>query len=180
MRRSKTINREVGPAFVRTKDGLLIPKHASAIVMLPELSAIHTRRRRGIIVKDDLGVIARKSITTAGVNYLATAFTGTGEPENFNYHASGTGAAAENITDTALGTEVEAARVAGTQSNPSANIYRTVATINYTATRAITEHGVFSASTTGTLWDRSVFTAVNVVNGDSIQFTYNLTISAGG
>lgn len=167
--------------FIRNADGsLLVPKYASAILFLPELSAVHVRQRRGIIVKDDLGVIARKSITTAGVTYLATAFTGTGEPENFNYHASGTGSTAENVSDTALGTEVETPRVAGTQSNPSANIYRSVATIPYTATRAIVEHGILSALTTGTLWDRSVFSAVNVVSGDSIQFTYNLTISSGG
>jgi hypothetical protein len=166
--------------FIRTKDGLLIPKGASALLFLPELRAVHIRQRRGVIVRDDLGVVSRKVVTTAGVNYLAASFTGTGEPENFNFHASGTGNTAEAVGDTALVTEVESARVAGTQSNPSANIYRTVATIPYTGTRAIVEHGVFSASTTGTLWDRSVFSVINVVNGDSIQFTYNLTITAGG
>ncbi len=30
------------------------------------------------------------------------------------------------------------------------------------------------------MWDRKVFSAVNVVNLDSIQFTYSLTISSGG
>lgn len=30
------------------------------------------------------------------------------------------------------------------------------------------------------LWDHKVFSAINVVNGDSIQFTYQLTISSGG
>jgi hypothetical protein len=69
----------------------------------------------------------------------------------------GTGAVAENVTDTALGTQVET-RATGTQvEGASANIYRTVATITATASRAITEHGVFSASTGGTLLDRSVF-----------------------
>jgi hypothetical protein len=32
----------------------------------------------------------------------------------------------------------------------------------------------------GTLLDRSVFTAINVVSADSIQFTYSLTLSSGG
>lgn len=31
-----------------------------------------------------------------------------------------------------------------------------------------------------TMWDHKVFSAINVVNGDSIQFTYTLTISSGG
>lgn len=30
------------------------------------------------------------------------------------------------------------------------------------------------------MWDHKVFSAINVVNGDSIQFTYSLTISSGG
>lgn len=30
------------------------------------------------------------------------------------------------------------------------------------------------------LWDHKVFSAINVVNGDSIQFTYTLTINSGG
>lgn len=30
------------------------------------------------------------------------------------------------------------------------------------------------------LWDHKVFSAINVLNGDSIQFTYTLTISSGG
>lgn len=30
------------------------------------------------------------------------------------------------------------------------------------------------------MWDHKVFSAINVINGDSIQFTYTLTISSGG
>lgn len=30
------------------------------------------------------------------------------------------------------------------------------------------------------MWDHKVFTAINVISGDSIQFTYTLTISSGG
>lgn len=30
------------------------------------------------------------------------------------------------------------------------------------------------------LWDHKVFSAINVVNGDSIQFTYQLTVQSGG
>jgi hypothetical protein len=30
------------------------------------------------------------------------------------------------------------------------------------------------------MWDHKVFSAINVVNGDSIQFTYTLTVSSGG
>jgi hypothetical protein len=122
-------------------------------------------------------------VTTAGVNYMATDFTsGLASPRigAFQYHDCGTGTTAAAIGDTALQTPAGTARVTGTASNPSANIYKTVATISFVSTLAITEWGLFSASTTGTLWDHRVFAAVNVNSGDSIQFTYQLTIAAGG
>lgn len=128
----------------------------------------------------DLGIVCRKVVTTAGATYLATAFTGTGEPENFNFHDCGTGTTAADVSDTAIETPYGGARATGTQSNPSGLVYRTVGTISFTSTLAITEHGILSASSSGTLWDRHVFSAINVVNGDAIEFTYNLTINAGG
>lgn len=124
-------------------------------------------------------------VTTTGVNYMASDFASNGVTptiSGFKFHDSGinTGVTAEAIGNTALDTAAGPARVSGTPSTPSANIYRSVATIAYTATKAITEWGLFSAATVGTIWDRRVFAVLNVVNGDSIQFTYNLTIPAGG
>lgn len=167
-------------AMRRTKDGgLYVPKGWSAFVMAPELRARVIRPRGGLNASVDLGVVSRKVITTVGVNFLATAFINTVEPEVINFHDSGTGAGAEAVGNTTI-TAAGPSRVSGTQSNPSANVYRSVATISYTGTLAITEHGLFTASTSGTLWDRSLFSAINVVNGDSIQFTYDLTLTAGG
>lgn len=129
---------------------------------------------------ENLGLLGMKVVTTVGVNFIVDAFQNTTEVETFNYHDSGTGAVAEAVGDTDLGTKVETGRQTGAQGEgASANIYQTVATISYTATRAITEHGVFSATSAGTLLDRTVFSAINVDNGDSIQFTYELTLPAG-
>lgn len=130
--------------------------------------------------KTEYGVVSRRVVTTVGATYLATAFTGSGAASNINWHLSGTGTGAESITDTALGTPIGSTRVAGTQSNPSGQVYQSQATLSYTTTNAVTEHGIWTASTSGTLWDRSVFSAINVINGDSIQFTYQLTINSGG
>lgn len=166
----------------RRGDGIYLPNTPGGIlVMRTQLSAVHVRQRRGIIVKDDRGLLSERVITTAGVNFLASAFINTVEPEIINFHAAGTGTTAEATTDTALVTEVES-RASGTQSNPSSNVYRSVATISFTATRTIAEHGILTASSAGTLWDRSVFSGstIGVVSGDSIQFTYNLTLTAGG
>jgi len=130
--------------------------------------------------KEDLGLVCTKVVTTAGVNYLVDGLqANTTDIALFKFHASGTGTGAEAITDTTLGTEV-ASRTSGSQlEGASTNIYKTVATISYVATFAITEHGVLSAATVGTLLDRSVFAAINVINGDSIEFTYELTLPAG-
>lgn len=98
--------------------------------------------------------------------------------------------------DTALTTATGISRVAGTQSNPSANVYRSVATISYNASFSITEWGIFSASTSGTLLDRRWFNSqgspaitataaltsspIGVNNLDAISFTYSLSLSSGG
>jgi hypothetical protein len=125
--------------------------------------------------------IAVALVTTAGMNYNMATFTGAANPmTNFKYHDCGTGAGAENISDVALGAAAGTARVAGAQSNPTAIQFQSVATISFTAALAITEWGLFSATVGGSLWDRRKFAVINVVNTDSIQFTYLVSGTAGG
>lgn len=129
---------------------------------------------------EDRGLISVKKVTTAFRDRIVDSLQNqtTTPIDTFKYHGSGTGTTAEANTDTALVTEVET-RATGTQTEgASANIYRSIGTVSYTASRAVTEHGLFSASTSGTLMDRSVFAAINVGNGDSIQFTYEITFNA--
>lgn len=139
----------------------------------------------------ELGLASMRLLTTVGANYLVDTLQNTVEPENLKFHGYGTGTTAEAVGDTALVTE-ESTQYATDNTRPtgtttegaSANIYRTVATYSPDSggTRAITEHGVFSQAATGggTLLDRSVFSAVNLVAAaDSLQSTYDLTITAG-
>ncbi len=135
----------------------------------------------GILI--DLGLVADQMVTTVGVNYLTDSFmSSTGFPMSaFKWHDSSVGTGAEAVGDTVLSTGRVETRVAGTQTTGSAaNIYETVATMTYATAGAITEHGLFSSSAGGTLWDRSLFGVINVSSGDSIQFTYDLTCTAGG
>lgn len=140
----------------------------------------------------DYGAAARHVITTAGVNALAAAFAGTGSVANWKYGGFGTGTTAAAIGDTALVTELttqyasSSVRPTATQSN-STNTYTTVATLTPSSgagTVAVTEYGRFTQSATGggTLWDRFVFSAVNLVaaNGDSLQVTETTTFPSGG
>lgn len=137
---------------------------------------------------NELGLISMRVVTNNGVGFIVDAFQNLTELENMKYHGVGTGVAAEAAGDSALGTESTTAlnpdntRATGSTTESAANIYRTVGTPAFDASEAITEHGIFSQAATGggTLLDRSVFSAINVVSGDSIQFTYDLTLSAGG
>lgn len=146
---------------------------------------------RGDGTVEDLGLMSLRVVTDAGVAYIVDAFQNTTELENLKFHGFGTGTTAEAASQTALVTEEttqynpDNTRPTGsTTEGATANIYRTVATYSPDsgATRAITEHGIFSQAATGggTMLDRSVFSAVNLVAGsDSLQTTYDLTFTSG-
>jgi len=129
----------------------------------------------------DLGMVSARVVTDAGVAFLVDDWDNSvTDITTFNFHDSGTGVTAEAQTQTALVTPCGEARDAGTKSQPTAPQIRTVATHTYAGTFAITEHGIFSAATVGTMWDRSLFAAINVVANDKIEFTYTLTVNANG
>lgn len=136
----------------------------------------------------ELGLASMRVVTTAGANFLVDSLQGTVEPEILKFHGIGTGTNAEASADTALQTESTTAlnpdstRATGSLTEgASANIFRTVGTVTVDASVACTEHGILSAATTGTgtLLDRSVFSVVNLASGDSLQATYDFTITAG-
>ena len=149
----------------------------SLVRIRTELLVRHIRDGKVIAIRRVLD----KCVTTAFVNYLVDALqAGGGAINQFKYHDSGTGVVAESITDTTLGTPTGEARDTGTQAENAANIYESVATHTYAGTFAITEHGLFNQSSGGTLMDRTVFAAVNVVATDKIEFTFRITFTAGG
>ncbi len=143
----------------------------------------------------DKGVICRKRVTgvfvTDIIKCLAKASPYDSSPaafQDYKYHRAGIATTAESNANTistfnftGCPTYVAATQGAGTVDTSSATApkYTSVATIAFTSTLAITEHGIFNSNGgSGVCMDRSVFTAINVVNGDSIQFTYALTINA--
>lgn len=139
----------------------------------------------------EYGTLSTRVVTDAGVAFLVDALQGTVEPELLRYHGFGTGTTAEAANQTALVTEettqyaTDNTRPTGTQTEgATANIFRTVGTYSPDSggTRAITEHGIFSQAAVagGTMLDRSVFSAVNLVaSADSLQVTYEITFTSG-
>jgi len=94
------------------------------------------------------------------------------------YVAWGTGAGTAAIGDTTLFTEASESRVAGTESQPSADTYRVVGTLTCAGSgKTITNAGTFTASSAGTLVVKGDFTGVVLNVGDSIQFTVDLQVT---
>jgi hypothetical protein len=138
---------------------------------------------------EHLGLLSAKLITDTGVAFLVDDWDDDSTNiTSMNFHGCGTGTTAEDQTDTALVTESTTildpndTRATGTKSQPAANQLRSVGVVTFDGAGAITEHGIFSQEATGggVLWDRSVFSAINVASGDSISFTYTCSLSAGG
>lgn len=127
-------------------------------------------------------------VTHAGVRLMSqdTAISAGAATLNvMKNHGSGTGTTAAAALDTALQTAIGTTATAGTNTNADASPNATVtstATVAYSGTAAVTEWGLFNSTTLSgaTMWDHKVFSAVNVNSGDSIAFTYTLTINSGG
>lgn len=136
-----------------------------------------------------LGLASMRVVTDVGVGYIVDAFQNIVELENMKFHGYGIGSTAEAAANTALVTELTTEYVGNvrptgtTVEGATANIYRTVATLTPDSGGSIVlrEHGVFSANAAGVLLDRTVFAAVTLDSaaGDSLQTTYELTLTSG-
>jgi hypothetical protein len=115
-------------------------------------------------------------ITTAGRNAIVSRLAsspGTAVPTHM---AIGTGTTAAAAGDTTLQTELD--RNALTSNTASTNVLTMVG--DWAAgdgTGAITEAGVLSASSGGTLFARAVFTVINKAAGDTLQITWTFTLT---
>lgn len=164
-------------------DGGVLPNRLQAIGHL-WLAKIHLD---GDV--EDFGLVSCRVVTDTGVQFIVDAFQNLVELENMKYHGVGTGTTAENATQTALVTELTTqysssnTRPTGSLGEKSgdAKTYETAATVTVSASVALTEHGIFSVPTSGSgvMLDRSVFSAVNLASGESLQATYQLTFPSG-
>jgi hypothetical protein len=126
----------------------------------------------------------RNGVTTVGKALVAGRLNASGAPAAADYIAVGTGVGAFAAGDTTLGTETAASgltRAQGTVSlvtttttNDTAQVTKT---FTVTGTVAVTESGVLNAASVGTLLCRQTFTAINVVNGDSLAITWKVQMS---
>ena len=90
------------------------------------------------------------------------------------YVGWGTGAGTAAKGDTTLFTEASESRVAATMSQPAADTNRAVAEITAAGTKTITNAGLFSASTGGTLIVHGDHAGIGVDAGDKIEYTIDI------
>jgi hypothetical protein len=116
-------------------------------------------------------------VTSAGKTALATWLAAASQSTTFMpYIGVGTGTTAAATSDVALVTEL-ATRSAGAVTS-SSNVWQSVASFGVGVdTGAITEAGLFSASSSGTLFARQVFSAINKGSLDTLQITWQVTFS---
>ena len=117
-------------------------------------------------------------LVNAGKAIVTSRIKGSGtEPV---YVAYGTGAGTTAAADTTLFTET-GTRQTGTSSQVTTSVtndtYQVVGTQTAGGTLAITNAGLFDASTSGNLFVKGDFSTINLSSGDSIQFTFKTQFS---
>ena len=114
-------------------------------------------------------------VVTTGKNFIASRMKD-GTADVMSHMAVGSGTTAAAVGDTTLGTEL--GRVALTSTTVTTNNVAYVATFPAgTGTGAVTEAGLFSAVSAGTLLCRTVFSVINKGAADTLGITWTVTVN---
>lgn len=113
-------------------------------------------------------------VVTVGKAWIAARMKATGAPTEMTHMAVGTGSTAAADANTALGTE--SARVSLSSAVSGAVVTYTASFPAGTGTAALTEAGIFNASSAGTMLCRTVFPVVNKGASDSMAITWTVTV----
>jgi len=114
-------------------------------------------------------------VVTVGKNFVASRMVGTASAVMSDM-AIGSGTTAAAVGDTALQTEL--GRVTLTSGTATGAVATYTATFPAgTGTGAVTEAGIFNASSAGTMLCRTVFSVVNKGADDAMSVTWTVTIS---
>jgi len=113
-------------------------------------------------------------IVTTGKDFIAERMKD-GITNVMSHMAVGTGTSAASLSDTTLETELD--RNALDSTTVTNNDITYVATYPAgDATGALTEAGIFNASSSGVMLCRTVFPVVNKGAGDSVTITWTITV----
>ena len=150
---------------MNTNEKIIATGELKIVVTAPDGTVKHEQEVKNLVVTTGLGFIAsRMAGTSAAV---------------MSHMAIGTGSTAAAAGNTTLGTE--SARVALASTTPSGAAVAYVATFpagTPASLAAITEAGLFNASSAGTMLCRTVFSVVNKDVGDTMSITWTVTMAA--
>ena len=138
-----------------------------------------------IVLRDEKGAVKetreiKNLVVNTGLSHITSRLLGASS-NVMSHMALGSGVTAAAAGDTALQSQISSrkALTSATQSGTNNESIVYVATYNAGEnTGAITEAGIFNASTSGTMLCRTVFAVVNKAAGDTLQITWTLTFSA--
>ena len=120
-------------------------------------------------------VVIPNLVVTVGKNFIASRMKDA-TATAMTHMAIGSGTTAAAVGDTTLGTEL--GRVALTSTTVTTNNVAYVATFPAgTGTGAVTEAGLFNASSAGTLLCRTVFSVINKGAADTLGITWTVTVN---
>lgn len=115
-------------------------------------------------------------ITNGGRAQIAGYISNTVSQLTTYYGNVGTGAGTAAVTDTSLFTEVGSARIAITPTRVTTSVTNDtgqyVFTFTATGSTNVTNAGYFTASSAGTLMQKSDHATIPLLAGDSIQYTF--------
>jgi hypothetical protein len=115
-------------------------------------------------------------VVTTGLNFIASRMRDASATV-MSHMAVGSGTSAAIAGNTTLGTELSRVALSST-TNTNNSVAYTATFGTGVGTGAITEAGLFSASTGGTMLCRTVFSVVNKEAGDTMVVTWTVTIGA--
>lgn len=133
-----------------------------------------------IVLTDENGQIKHEQevknlVVTVGKNLIASRLKDTTDAA-MTHMAVGSGTTAAANGDTTLGTEL--GRVSLTSTTVTNNNVAYVATFPAgTGTGAVTEAGLFNASSSGTMLCRTVFSVINKGAADTLGITWTVTVN---
>lgn len=137
-------------------------------------------RKKGTLwVCENLGLQSLRAVTTAFAAYLVDAMQDSANIAQFTWHDMGDDDTATSNAHTALQNSRESRANDTSPGENGTQQYQSIQSITATGSYTVNEHGIFNASSTGTMLDRNlVGSPPAVITDDVVEFTYELTVNA--
>jgi len=116
-------------------------------------------------------------VVNAGLSFITSRMLNTSKAV-MSHMALGSGSTAANASDTSLGSQVGSREALDSASETSTGVITFASTFEPgDATGALTEAGIFNASSGSDMLCRTVFSTVNKASTDTLAITWSITVA---